>query len=355
MTHDTSTHPAATPRGIDDVPGHVRERLTPQMRRVVIHQLARAAAVAGGGDVPADPIAAMRAEYRDERRFWNEGGPRMAATDELRIRAAGTDVPIRIHRPTSAAETPAVVYFHGGGFTVGDLDTHDRIMRVLADRSGAAVVGVDYSMSPEVRFPQALHECAGVVAELAVHGRRHGIDPTRLAVAGDSAGAMLSMATALLLRDRPAALPGIDLHAAAAASGALRAMLLYYGGHGLRDSATSRQYGGFWDGMAPQDLQGLQSTVFDDPADRDGPLVDHISADLDTPLPPAYVVGAELDPLADDARALAAALRRGGQDVRFRMVPGVLHSFLHFGRMLDEANEELACGAEFVRARFLAA
>lgn len=359
--------------GLESVPAYIRDALTPQMRRVVGHQLARAAGDGGcrgdaarveardcgrgvddtlrTGEESAGRFEAMRADYRDERAFWNEGGPRPAETREASIRTAGIDVPIRIHRPVEAEVLPAIVYFHGGGFNVGDLDTHDRIMRMLADRSGAAVVGVDYTLSPEARFPQALYECAGVVAHLATDGARYGIDSAKLAVAGDSAGAMLSMGSVLLLRDEPGTLREVPA-GGEKAFGSVKSMLLFYGGHGLRDSASSRLYGGFWDGMSPEDLGDVHTFYFNDPAERSSPLVDHLSADLASQLPAAYIVGAELDPLADDGQALATLLERCGQDVRHRLVPGVLHAFLHFGRMLDAANEELERGAEFARARF---
>jgi acetyl esterase len=134
----------------------------------------------------------------------------------------------------------------------------------------------------------------------------------------------------------------------------IRARLLYYGGFGLRDSLSARLYGGFWDGMGADDLAQVDMLHYNSPDDRTSPYVDHLSSDLRSSLPPAYVIGAELDPLADGTRALGTLLRHHGHDVRYRVVPGVLRSFLHFGRMLDEANEVLALagGAEFVRARF---
>ncbi|GAA4283483.1 acetyl esterase [Brevibacterium daeguense] len=345
----------------EDIPAYIRTAFTPQMREVVEHQLARRAGLASQASPPAEPVdpialaARMREDYRDERSFWNVGGPQPFRTEDLHIRAAGVDVPVRIHRPSDSDSLPAIVYFHGGGFNVGDLDTHDRITRVLADVSGAAVVSVDYSLSPEAKFPQALHECAGVVAQLAVNGHSFGIDPDRLAVAGDSAGAMLSVATALLLRDDPQSVPELPAGAADRAFSSVRAMVLYYGGHGLADSASARLYGGFWDDMGPADLDQPDLSPFSGPEDRRSPYVDHLSADLSAPLPSAYIIGAELDPLADSTRAFGTLLAHHGHDVSWRIVPGVLHSFIHFGRMLDEANEVLAGGAAFVRSRFEAA
>lgn len=329
-----------------DIPAYVRDAFTPQMRRVVEHQLDR---LNGRADSGGDTIEAARAEYRDERSFWNVGGPVMHETRDTRIRAAGRDVPVRIHRPRAADALPAIVYLHGGGFTVGDLDTHDRITRVLADVSGAAVVAVDYALAPEAVFPQALHETAGIVAHLAAHGEQFGIDGGRLALAGDSAGAMLSLGSTLLLRDEPERV-GDE---AARAFASIRAMLLYYGGYGLADSVSARLYGGFWDGMGADELGTISEVYLTDAVDRQSPYVNHLSADLDAPLPAAYVIGAELDPLRDATVALGARLEIAGQDVSWRVVPGVLHSFLHFGRMLDEANEVLAAGAMFARRRLM--
>ncbi|MGO1409995.1 MAG: alpha/beta hydrolase fold domain-containing protein [Microbacterium sp.] len=353
---------------LSDIPAHVRDAFTPQMRRVVEHQLERAAqrsaprgagpageatgADAGSRAAEAEgALAAARAEYREERAFWNVGGPKMHDTRDLSIRTSGADVPVRMHRPSSDEMLPAIVYLHGGGFTVGDLDTHDRITRVLAAISGAAVVAVDYTLAPKGAFPVSLHESAGVVAHLAAHGGRYGIDGQRLAVAGDSAGAMLALGATLLLRDEPGRL-GEQAEGAEQAFASLRAMLLYYGGYGLADSLSARLYGGFWDGMAPEDLRVIDDVFLTQPEDRTSSYTNLLSADIESTLPPSYVIGADLDPLRDDSIALARRLEAAGHDVQWRVVPGVLHSFLHFGRMLDAANEAIAGGAMFARSRF---
>ncbi|HJA39627.1 MAG TPA: alpha/beta hydrolase fold domain-containing protein, partial [Candidatus Brevibacterium intestinigallinarum] len=229
---------------------------------------------------------------------------------------------------------------HGGGFTVGDLDTHDRVQRMLAHHSGAAVVAVDYSLSPEAKFPQALRECTGVAAHLAAHGAQWGLDGSRLAFAGDSAGSGLSMGGALLLRDEDP-----DVFAR------LRSLLLIYGGFGLRDSATRRLWGGDWDGMKMDDLAGFMDALYSSEADARSVYVNPLEADV-RGLPPVFLRSAELDPLADDSRAFAEVLRRAGQEHEHHQVPGVLHSYIHFGRMLDAANQTLAEAALFAAARF---
>ncbi len=332
------------------VPSYILDALTDQMREVLDHQYARPHLAADG----LSPLEAMRADYRDERTFWNQGGPQMEDTDHRMIHAGGKDIAVRVHRPVGLPAqgghgAPAIVFFHGGGYSMGDLNTHDRIQRMLADNSGAIVVAVDYSLSPEARFPQALHECADVVAELAVRGNEYGIDGSRLALAGDSAGAALSVSVTLLLRDAPEELS--DPSRAERALEAIRALVLYYGGYGLRDSISGRLFGGPWDGLGQQDREQIYTTYYAEPAHAASPLVNALSADLDD-FPPAYIVSAALDPLRDDSTALAALLARAGSEVQYRRVDGVLHSFLHFGRMLDEANEVLVSGAHFARERF---
>lgn len=357
----SSTTPAnSAPGSLQLIPTDILDAMTEQMKDVVRNQDQRAEACRRAGAEAAAQaqsrtpnatpgqlgLIAARAEYRAERAWWNEGGPTMTATLDLSIPAAGHDVPVRIHRPSDAPVLPAIVFLHGGGFTVGDLDTHDRIMRVLAAESGAAVVGVDYTLSPEVKFPQALLESAGVIAHLAKNGCEFGIDGSRLAVAGDSAGAALTMGSGLLLRDSPD-----RVGASAGVFDSIRALLPIYGGHGLRDSASMRTFGGSWDGMSVDELAGFREGYFPAPEDARHPTVSHIDADL-SGLPPVFIAAAGLDPLCDDSRALARLLRRAGNGVEFHEYPGVLHSFLHFGRALDETNECLSAAAAFVAAAF---
>ena len=335
-----------------EIPAFILSAMTDQMRAVLDLQATRAEECAQAGrraisaDMDADTarLAAMRAEYRAERSFWNEGGPLMAHTVDEVIDTAGAQVPIRIHRPTAEAILPGIVFLHGGGFTVGDLDTHDRIMRVIAADSGAAVIGVDYSLSPESKFPQALHEVAGVIDRLARSGEAFGIDGSTLAIGGDSAGAMLTLGAALLLRDGPAGI-GLDPRTFSC----LRALLLFYGGHGLVDSASRRLYGGGWDGMSREDLDSITTEHFSSSADASSPYVDHLEADL-AGLPPVFIAAAGLDPLRDDSEALHVRLEEAGTPVDYHLYPAVLHSFLHFGRMLDDAGDVLTRSAGFAAA-----
>lgn len=343
----------------ESIPSHIRRAMTPEQAAVVRHQLARVPLAPEGAD--DDPVAAMRADYSDERAFWNEGGPQMVRTDNLTLPLAGTSVPVRIHRPADAETLPAIIFIHGGGFSVGNLDTHDRIQRVLAAESGAAVIAVDYSLTPEAVFPQALHEVAGAAAYFAARGSEHGIDPKRLAFAGDSAGAILSLTATLLLRDEPGTAaeaaglsddPSVGEPAGVSPFESIRSLLLYYGTYGLRDSATMRLYGGWWDGLSRNDLDDMLEAHYRGAQHEASPYVDPLTADYSKPVPPMFIVGAELDPLADDSRALDKVLGTFGRESEFHLEEGVLHSFLHYGRMMEASRDVLAWGAEYAAARF---
>jgi acetyl esterase len=175
-----------------------------------------------------------------------------------------------------------------------------------------------------------------VARHLHEHGADYGVDGQRLAFAGDSGGAMLSLASYLYLRDE---LDGADY---------IAALLLYYGLFGLRDSASQRLLGGPWDGLTRADLDYYMQCYLADPADANSPYVDCLSADL-SHLPPSFIAAAELDPLRDDSATLAAVCQLHGQPHRHVVYPGVLHAFLHNSRMLPAAADALRDGADFFR------
>jgi acetyl esterase len=282
-----------------------------------------------------------RRRYGIERAFWNEGGPAMASRVDDTVPGPAGDVRIRLFTPPSAVgedRRPSLVYLHGGGFVVGNLDTHDRIMRSLAAKTGAVVVGVDYALAPEAKFPRALEECAAVVSWLQRRADALGLDEGRISFAGDSSGANLSLATALFLRDTVSDWPGAQC------------LLLYYGLFGLTDSASRRLYGGSWDGLARADLEYYMAAYTRGPDDLSSPYLDCLSADLAGAVPPCFIAACSLDPLRDDSVALAAALAERGVNHQLVMFDRVLHGFLHYSRERPEAMDALDAGAAFYRS-----
>ncbi len=233
-----------------------------------------------------------------------------------------------------AATLPALLYLHGGGFTVGGLETHDSLCRQLALRSGVAVVALDYRLAPEHRFPAAVDDAWGALQWLAQHGASLGLDPTRLAVGGDSAGGTLAAVLALMARDAglPLALqvlitPGTTAHA---------------------DTASHARYAeGFLLEKAGIDWFFDQ---YIDHADRTDWRFAPLLAEDHAGLAPAWIGLAECDPLVDEGVAYADALRMAGGAVALELYKGVTHDFIKLGRAIPEAALAQQAIADALRA-----
>lgn len=307
------------------------KRMDPQMAAALRKQQTLAP---HSGGMCRPGLDEMRSAYARERRFWNAQGPRVTAITESCVPGPLGDIPIRCYYPGTERPLPALIYLHGGGWVVGSLDTHDRIMRSLAVHSGWAVVGVDYRLSPEHKFPVAINETLAVVHHIQVAGGALGLDGASLALGGDSAGANMALAAGLALGSHTP-----DL---------VRALLLFYGAYGLRDSASRRLYGGPEDGMSPADLGYYEECYLRGPADLLDPRYDLLECEL-AGLPPVHLCAAGLDPLHDDSAALHALLLDAGVRSDFHVYAGVLHGFLHLGAMLDKAREALQRAAHALR------
>ncbi len=315
----------------------VHDPLDPQIRRFVS---ALAEAWAQHPDVESLPVAEKRRIAEIVRTPWRQGGPTMAQTRDISVATRHGLVRARLHRPAGEdAVQPALIYLHGGGWTMFSLDTHDRIMREFAERSGATVIGIDYSLSPETKFPRALEEIVDAIRALHAEGHALGIDPERLAIGGDSAGANLSVAASLLLRD-------------AGTGPALRGMLLIYGC--FIDEISPEASSGF--GAEGNLLTAAEMATFWDNylvshADVLNPLVSPLRAEL-AGLPPAFVIGAQCDVLAEQSRALGAKLTDAGVAVKFTEYPGATHSFLEAVSIAEVADRAIADGANWLRESF---
>jgi acetyl esterase len=282
-------------------------------------------------EAQAEPsVEESRRLYAQERVFWNRGAPDLPSVTEGYVPGPAGDILIRLYRPLEKGILPVLIYLHGGGFVVGNLNTHDRIMRLLARDSGYAVLGVDYRLSPEHRFPTAIEETMVVARYLLNHGPELDLDPHRIAMGGDSAGANLSLAAALGFRDTSP-----DL---------LKCLLLYYGTYGLRDSRSLRLFGGPEDGLSPKDFAFYRSCYLPSDVDSHDFRIDMLGADLGG-LPPVFLAAAEFDPLLDDSLTLKELLDRNEVKHELKVYTGVLHGFLHYGLMLDAAGRAIEDGA----------
>ena len=280
---------------------------------------------------PAGASMAVRREVAERvRQSWREGGPIMAETREMDM----DGVRLRLHRPVADAKLPIMLYIHGGGWTLFSIDTHDRLMREYAARAGVAVLGIDYSLSPESKFPVALEQCAAALDWIAVQADALNLDADRVLIGGDSAGANLSVATCLLQRQRGRPLPA--------------AMLLNYGAFAPDRTPSYARFGAGDYSLESDEMDAFWAAYVDRPDQLADPLVAPLRADL-TGLPPAFLAIAECDILADCNDAFARKLEEAGVPARAVTYAGATHSFLEAVSIAPLANRAIDEQAAWIR------
>ena len=289
------------------------------------------------GSVPA---ARLRQRFRDgARRFQSRRVP-IAHVEDRSIPGPAGSIPVRVYRPSDEAKLPIVVYYHGGGFTWGDLDTHDGLCRKLSNRSGAIVVSVAYRLAPEHVFPAAVEDAYAALEWAAQKGGEISGDPSRIAVAGDSSGGNLAAVTALKSRDLNG--PKIVLQ------------VLYYPTINMADLRT-KSMEDFAEGyfLTRALAQFNYSQYVPVAADRSLPYASPILASDHRGLPPALIISAGFDPLRDSEEAYARKLVNAGVPTRLSRYEGVVHGFLSFPfvRKADRAIDESAAALRETFAR----
>lgn len=276
----------------------------------------------------------MRQAYIEDRKYWNSEAPTMHSIHDIQVPTKYGNILTRIFQPIESPSA-TLFYLHGGGFILGNLQTHERIMLLLALYSGCTVIGVDYSLSPEARYPQAIEEISMVYQYYQQNAEQYNINMQQTGCAGDSAGAMLSLASVLWLRDNVIECANI------------KAVLLWYGLYGLQDSISRRLYGGEWDGLQKQDLEDYDNAYLGEAGDREAPYYCLFNNDLTYGIPPCYIASAEFDPLLDDSLALFRTLDANDIPCEYKMYPGTLHAFLHYSRMMQISDEAIRDGANY--------
>ena len=294
------------------------------------------------GRPPYETLAPAEARQfsRNARAVLAPEPPEMGAVRDIKIGEGGA-IPARLYRPLGSAPNaalPALIYFHGGGWVIGDLDTHDVVCRQIANGSGGAVVSVDYRLAPEHKFPAAVEDAIAATAWIAAHGATLGIDTARLAVGGDSAGGNLAAVVALDARDRngPKLFQQTLIYPATEstmshpsherfAEGLLltRPTMKWFLGHYLRGAED----------LADWRVSPLRATSLAN-------------------LPPALVLTAGYDPLCDEGEDYAARLAAAGVPVTRVRVEGVIHGFLTMGKLIPAANEAVAMIAAALKIAF---
>ena len=284
------------------------------------------------------PVDEARRFYRERRAITQPAPSEVGEVRELEAAGPHGAIALRLYRPlgAGAAPLPALVYFHGGGWVIGDLETHDTLCRELANGSGCAVVAVDYRMGPEHRFPAAVDDCIAATRWVHANAARLHIDAQRLGVGGDSAGGNLAAVVALAARD--------------ASDVPLRFQLLIYPATDQRRGAPSHTRNGDGYLLTRETMNYFHDHYIDDAAhDLDWRASPLLHTDLSR-LPPTLVVTAGFDPLRDEGIAYAHALTQAGNRAALVSFERQIHGFITMGRVIDEANVAVElCAAQLGR------
>jgi acetyl esterase len=310
---------------LDDEPIYVDPQVVPIIERML-------ATLAERGPVGSATAEVMRRRFNDDVRAWNQDLPALPLVEDRVCDTGAGPIPVRLYDPAGGeSELPCLIFFHGGGWIVGDLETNERTLRLLARQSGVRVLSVDYPLAPENKFPAGLDVCVAVVRWVREHGAQWGVDASRLAVGGDSAGGNLALATALDLRN--------------AHENFLQYVLLVYAALSPEPHSPSHAlFGGGDFGLGTIAMNYFWSQYLADDAQRNDPRAAPSLASMED-MPPMYLVTAGLDPLTDDSTHLADTLRELGIPVTHRHYPGVIHGFFSMSLFLEagaRAVEEAA-------------
>jgi acetyl esterase len=292
--------------------------------------------LAAGGAPPIEqlPLADARA-VRSE--MIEAGGPEQPVAEVRNRSVPGPDGPIRIrvYRPVRNETLPALIFFHGGGFVICNLDTHDRQCRALANASGCAVISVDYRLAPENKYPAAVNDAYAATQFIAEHPAEFGIDPNRIAVGGDSAGGNLATVVALLSRER--------------GGPRLKFQLLIYPVVDFYDQSPSMQQYSQGYFLTREGMDWFTNSYL--PSREAGlePSASPMNATDLSALPPAMVITAECDPLRDQGEEYARKLQGAGVPVELKRYEGMIHPFFQFGGILDTARVAMNDAASALR------
>ncbi|CAA7622478.1 Esterase/lipase [Magnetospirillum sp. LM-5] len=302
------------------------------------HLQSLAAYAARQGVAPADPLRQPLLEARAKaiayQSIWNEPLPE-GGRHTRHTSPAGTGIDLYI--PDEArGPAPVLFYFHGGGFALNSVETHRRLTRLLAQRSGWAVAAVSYDLAPEARFPRQLIQAQDAIDWLRERAALLGLDGGRWAVGGDSAGANLALAATIARRDKGRSMPALGL--------------LFYGMFSADlDTPSHRAFGGGAFGLTTERVDWFWSQYVAQLAERTNPLAAPLYADL-RGLPPQMLIAAGLDCLKDDSVRLADRLTAAGVESRLQVVEGVPHSFMQMSAVLEPADRAIDDAVAALRA-----
>ncbi|MBI3303984.1 MAG: alpha/beta hydrolase [Deltaproteobacteria bacterium] len=258
--------------------------------------------------------------------------------EDRQIPGPDGNLPVRIYTPEGNGPLPVLVYFHGGGWVLGDLETHDSPCRALANAAGCMVIAADYRLAPEHKFPAAPEDCYAATKWVVLNAAAMGGDPTRIAVGGDSAGGNLAAAVALMAGDRGA--PSLVYQ-----------LLVYPVTNYAFDTASYRENA---DGylLTKEMMQWFWRHYLENETDGQNPYASPLRARDCRRVPPALVITAEFDPLRDEGETYTARLREAGVPAVTKRYNGMIHGFFSLGAVMDQGKQAIAEAAAGLRAAF---
>jgi acetyl esterase len=264
----------------------------------------------------------------------------VANVENLTIPGPGGQIPVRIYTPQGDGPFPILVFFHGGGFVLCDLDTHDNLCRSLTNRACCVAVSVDYRLAPEHKFPAAVEDAYAATQWVAKNAHRINGDPTRIAVGGDSAGGNLAAVVAMMARDQDGP--------------TLKYQLLMYPVTDVSSSNTD-SYRNYADGyfLTKGDGEWFCDQYLNCEEDRLNPLASPLLAPDLSGLPPALVITAEFDVLRDGGESYAKRLKKAGISVKCTRYEGMIHGFMSMDGLLDQARNGIEEASTALREAFL--
>jgi acetyl esterase len=267
-------------------------------------------------------------------------GPEVAKVEDRRLPGPGPEIPVRIYTPAGTGPFPVLVWFHGGGWVIGDLESADPTARHLAVGAVCVVVSVDYRLAPETKFPGAADDCYAATVWATRHAAQIQGDAGRIAVGGDSAGGNLAAAVCLMARDRREPLPMFQL-------------LIYpVTGYDFNTASYRQNAEGYL--LTRDGMQWYWQHYLQHPQDAANPYAVPMAATDLTGLPPALVITAEMDPLCDEGEAYARRLQAAGVPTRYSQYDGMIHGFFGMPALLDKGKQAIAEASSVLRQAFAA-
>lgn len=280
----------------------------------------------GGRGFEEVSVAEARESFRKMSLQMNHQ-EQVASVSDYVMEGDKKEITLRVYKPVTTDNLPVLVYYHGGGWVIGDLDTHDALCRSLANESGCAVVSVDYSLAPEYKFPTAVEDAYLSVKWVFENAGKIGIDPEKIAVGGDSAGGNLAAVVCHLAKQRR--MPEILFQ------------LLIYPSTGFELTRSYEQFGeGYF--LTKGTMKWFREQYLNGAEDTKNPLAAPMLIEDVSDLPPAMVITAEYDPLVDGGAAYAEKLKNAGVETKYACYEGMIHGFVSMAAVLDDGKRAIS-------------